>query len=739
MKRIFKTAAFLLLCLIAGSFTASAGTSAKEDWKDSRWITKTFDTKGGFNNNWIAFRKKVSVKEVPSELIACIAADSKYWMWINGKAIVYDGGLKRGPAPGDGYYDRIDIAPFLEKGDNVIAVLLWHFGQNGFSHMDSGMAALRFEARCPGLEILSNRDWESTVLPNYSSSINPPTNYRLPEESIIYDARAYTGEWIYGDKPKRIGGAMEIPGHVADVALGRLVERPIPMFRFSELRPYESVERRADTLVCKLPYNGHFHPYLKVKAASGDRIEMRSDHDRVGGLKCVHAEYICRDGEQEYESLCWISGEWMYYIMPQGVEVIDLKYRESGYDTSIEGHFVCDDTLFNEYWNKAARTLLVCMRDTWYDCPDRERAQWWGDEVNELNSAFYSLSLSSADLAKKGIYELCNWHQEDGSLYAPVPSGIYFNELPMQTLASVGWYGFRGYSFYRDDDSFIADIYPVLHRYLHETWQLDDNGLPVYRKGGWDWADAGHNKDKAALLPHWYMLALKAEAEFARKLGLEEDAHANERAMDRIKESYNRIFWTGSEYRSPDYKELTDDRVQAMAVLSGIAGEDRYDALTDVLAREAHATTYMFGYVLEALVRMGRTDMAQDRMRRFYPSIMKPDCSTLYEHWNFEGTSNHAWSGTGIVIMGKFFAGIDAIEPGFKVFSLRPHMGSLKHIDCAVPTAYGNIELKLDRNGRKIKAMIVVPEGCEARLTDYRGRELSLGEGLHEITMKDNK
>ena len=89
--------------------------------------------------------------------------------------------------------------------------------------------------------------------------------------------------------------------------------------------------------------------------------------------------------------------------------------------------------------------------------------------------------------------------------------------------------------------------------------------------------------------------------------------------------------------------------------------------------------------------------------------------------------------------MGKFFAGIDAIEPGFKVFSVRPHMGSLKHIDCAVPTAYGNIELKLERNGRKIKAMIVVPEGCEARLTDYRGRELSLGEGLHEITMKDNK
>ena len=52
-----------------------------------------------------------------------------------------------------------------------------------------------------------------------------------------------------------------------------------------------------------------------------------------------------------------------------------------------------------------------------------------------------------------------------------------------------------------------------------------------------------------------------------------------------------------------------------------------------------------------------------------------------------------------------------------------PRFASLRHYD----------------HGFDFPAMIVVPEGCEARLTDYRGREISLGEGLHEITMKDNK
>ena len=38
-------------------------------------------------------------------------------------------------------------------------------------------------------------------------------------------------------------------------------------------------------------------------------------------------------------------------------------------------------------WEKSQRTLYITMRDTYMDCPDRERAQWWGDEVNESGEA----------------------------------------------------------------------------------------------------------------------------------------------------------------------------------------------------------------------------------------------------------------------------------------------------------------------------------------------------------------
>ncbi|MFQ8805723.1 MAG: hypothetical protein ACLR8Y_12300 [Alistipes indistinctus] len=51
------------------------------------------------------------------------------------------------------------------------------------------------------------------------------------------------------------------------------------------------------------------------------------------------------------------------------------------------------------------------MRDNYFDCPERERAQWWGDAVNELGQAFYAFDPQAQKLALKAIYELMNWQR----------------------------------------------------------------------------------------------------------------------------------------------------------------------------------------------------------------------------------------------------------------------------------------------------------------------------------------
>lgn len=92
---------------------------------------------------------------------------------------------------------------------------------------------------------------------------------------------------------------------------------------------------RGDTLFCRLPYNAQITPYLKVEAEAGKTIHIRMDNYEGGSERNVRAEYITREGEQEYESYGWMNGHEVYYIIPEGVKVLDVKYRETGYNTDL--------------------------------------------------------------------------------------------------------------------------------------------------------------------------------------------------------------------------------------------------------------------------------------------------------------------------------------------------------------------------------------------------------------------
>lgn len=92
--------------------------------------------------------------------------------------------------------------------------------------------------------------------------------------------------------------------------------------------------------------------------------------------------------------------------------------------------------------------------------------------------------------------------------------------------------------------------------------------------------------------------------------------------MRSIERCFDTKFWTGSAYRSPGYKGETDDRSQAMAVVSGLASKDKYPALTKVLKKEYHASPYMEKYVLEALFQMGEPAFALERMKQRYTRML---------------------------------------------------------------------------------------------------------------------
>ena len=721
----------VLVCMLAAQLKAADGFLPQSKWIGSEQCQS-------IPNTWLCFRKTVHLPGVPGEMIANIAVDSKYWLWINGKMVVFEGGLKRGPAPGATYYDQVDIAPYLEKGENTIALLVWHFGKNGFSHVNSGTAALLFCAQGANLSIVSDKSWQCSVYRAYQNTEAPFPNYRLSESNIRFDARKELAGWNMPDFSGKLGASIEIVAP-NEMPFGKLVARPIPMWKDGGLTDYPEVVKneKGDTIRCRLPYNCQITPYLHVKASAGLAVGMLTDNYTGGSANNVRAEYITREGEQEYESFGWMNGHEVLYVVPAGVEVLGVKYRETGYNADMKGSFACDDDFYNELWKRSARTLYITMRDNYMDCPDRERAQWWGDEVNELGEAFYVLDPRGWQLATKGIYELMNWQRPDGVIASPVPSLNWCKELPLQMLASVGWYGFYTQAFYSDDYSFVPHIYDGLKKYLHEVWQVDDQGMPVVRPGDWNWGDWGTDVDMEVLTTCWYYLALKAEKEFALHLRKLYDANQIGEMMKRISAAFDARYWNGKAYRSKLHNGETDDRAQAMAVVSGLAPAGRYKALLKVFKKEYHASPYMEKYVMEALFMMGEPEFALKRMRDRYAKMMSYPYTTLFEWWGIGaegfggGTINHAWSGGPLTILSQKLCGIEPLAPGFKQFRVAPQLGSLNKASAVVPTLYGDIRVDIRQQDHKLGIQVVVPQGTTAVVALPGSKEKVLSPGTH--------
>ena len=87
------------------------------------------------------------------------SGDTKYWLWVNGELQVSEGGLKRGPNPSDTYCDVITSLPALRAGENTVALLVWYFGKDGFSHRNSPTAGISFSLSCDGKEVEPDAKW----------------------------------------------------------------------------------------------------------------------------------------------------------------------------------------------------------------------------------------------------------------------------------------------------------------------------------------------------------------------------------------------------------------------------------------------------------------------------------------------------------------------------------------------------------------------------------------------------
>ena len=262
----------------------------------------------------------------------------------------------------------------------------------------------------------------------------------------------------------------------------------------------------------------------------------------------------------------------------------------------------------------------------------------------------------------------------------------------------------------------LEEMFDAYLNYLLK-WEMNENGLVNIRPCNWSeetWYDAYTGEDSLVLENAWYYWAASSVQKMADVL--DRNAELLKERTDSISGAFDSTFWTEEGYRSAE-NERSDDRAQAIAVLSGLAGEEKYPAILQVLQSVMQCGTFMEKYVLEAMCEMGCVSEALDRMALRYGDMvacnLENHITTLWEYWEREsGTENHAWSAGPLLILSRYAGGIQPTAPGFDTCLIAPDFSHSESVSVSVDTVKGTITAE----GTAQALTITLPEGVTAQV-----------------------
>lgn len=457
-------------------------------------------------------------------------------------------------------------------------------------------------------------------------------------------------------------------------------------------------ENKSWKLVCQMPYNCHFQPWIHMEAPEGKVISLNSSNPLSLYLTKTE-QCTTKSGDQAYEAKNWVSGEAAMYTIPAGVTVKAVQYRETGYDTKFAGSFECNDNDYNILWKKGARTAYLCMRDWFYDCPDRERTGFWGDGTPELNQCFYAFDSASHALCKELVLR-------------PLQKDFY----PGQQLEFLGEYGLWFYYMHTGDVQSISSVYESTRTFLFHTYKFGNKH---------QWFDWGKEIKDAAVIENCFMyIDLKALYKMALLTGHSADTSAITAKLDSIKRTFNSRYWKGDYYMSGDVP-TPDDRANAMAVNAGLADTSKWEAIyNNVLTKMTNSSCFFDRWVFEALCTMGKEEYALLRMYNRYKTMITCSFTTLWEHYDRwwaseinafdEGSSlNHGWNPP-VLILSQTIAGISPEEAGWSTYHVFPKEAFLTSIKVVVPSIRGDIKVEMEKNTTEYSLVLTSPAHTKA-------------------------
>ncbi|MBO9592968.1 MAG: hypothetical protein J7599_08665 [Niabella sp.] len=381
------------------------------------------------------------------------------------------------------------------------------------------------------------------------------------------------------------------------------------------------------------------------------------------------------------------------------------------------GSFKSSNERLNKIWEVGAYTVHLNMQDYLWDGIKRDRLVWVGDlhpEVSTVNTVFgyNEVVPRSLDLARNTT-PLPGWM-----------SGISTYSM-WWIIIQYDWYLHHGdLRYLKEQQSYLQGLLKqIMSKVVDGNEQMDGNRFL-------DWPSS---KDSAAIhagLQAMTIWSLERGADLSAILG---DMEMAKRCRETVAKMRKII---------PPHQNSK----QAAALLSLVGMMDADKAYTDVLSvggAKGFSTFYGY-YMLEAMARAGKYKEAMDIISEYWGGMLDLGATTFWEDFNMDWMKNaaridalvpagktdvhaaygdycyvghrhsfcHGWASGPTVWLSEHVLGLKAVEPGGKVFRLKPNLGDLSFAEGTFPTTLGVIRVKhtKDKTG-KVVSTVQAPKG----------------------------
>ena len=588
-----------------------------------------------------------------------ISCDGDYTLYINGE---YVSSGQYGDYEHYKIYDSVDISPYLKRGKNSVAILVWHFGEASSRYIPYTPGVI-FEIRDKkGIILVSDTSVECRVSKAYKNGACKRVSSQLGY-SFSYDA-TMEDNWTVGR-----GENMKNAVHVSKNC--SFYKRPIAKHTLCDISKATLALNESNThyifdlgkeTVGLISFGLYSECETDIIISYGEHLCDGGVRRKIGD-RDFSVEYRAIKGENRYTNHMlrlgcrYLEISTLHPVFFDYIGIIPQRYPMNKTKTNI------DNELDRKIYDMCVHTLECCMMEHYVDCPWREQCMYAFDSRNQMLSGYYAFSDGNFEYARANLLLMSKDKRKDKLLSICFPCGI---DLTIPSFSLYYVLAIKEYLDYSGDVSLILEVKDKIESIFTAFFDNMVSGL-IYSFGGndhwnfYDWAKycegslyCSESPEPDAIINLLMIIALSSYRDICCKCSID---FKHEKILNELKRSVKEAFFDREKrlYLLNNKEKAYTVLANSLAIISGVSYGEEAEHICDTIYRGelSDCSLSMKAFKYDAYILTDRDTYKErilDEIRADYAKMLNNGSTTAWETidgadaFDKAGSLCHGWS-----------------------------------------------------------------------------------------------